>query len=203
VIVARFELQESRELWNLADSRRPARVSRTTGPTTTIDPWFHEKKRRLRASGPGTGDAFIRAFRPRLKRSRRTSWPATRGRRVTHAEFYRDTRFARGASLTRRMSGSSFARAGARAPRAEFYVHIEPGECFLAAGLWRPDPVALGQVRQAIIARPTAGRTGDGNRGFANDSLWMRLPQASARGFPADHPLSKISMGRTSSGLNR
>ena len=35
-----------------------------------------------------------------------------------------------------------------------FYIHIEPGECFLALGVWKPDRDALDQIRRAILERP-------------------------------------------------
>ena len=35
-----------------------------------------------------------------------------------------------------------------------FYLHLEPGACFAAAGLWQPDSAALAKVREAIAARP-------------------------------------------------
>lgn len=34
-----------------------------------------------------------------------------------------------------------------------FYVHVEPGECFVGVGIWRPDSMALGKIRDAIVEK--------------------------------------------------
>ena len=33
-----------------------------------------------------------------------------------------------------------------------FYLHLEPGNCFAAAGIWHPEPAVAQQVRVAIAA---------------------------------------------------
>ncbi len=33
-----------------------------------------------------------------------------------------------------------------------YYLHLEPGSVFAAAGIWHPDPVTLKKVRDAIVA---------------------------------------------------
>ena len=35
-----------------------------------------------------------------------------------------------------------------------FYVHIEPGRCFVAAGFWHPEPPLLEKLRQRILSAP-------------------------------------------------
>src|SRR3990172_8365222 len=70
-----------------------------------------------------------------------------------------------------------------------FYVHIAPGECFLAVGVWRPDRESLSQIRQAIVNESDRWRRARNDRRFCEhfelvgDSL-KRPP----REFPADHP---------------
>jgi len=71
-----------------------------------------------------------------------------------------------------------------------FYLHIEPGNCFLGVGLWRPDSAALGKIRDALVERDDAWRlTRDDpafNRHFslAGDSL-----KNPPRGYAKEHPL--------------
>lgn len=36
-----------------------------------------------------------------------------------------------------------------------FYLHLEPDNCFAAAGVWHPDNSALTKIRTAIVAEPT------------------------------------------------
>ncbi len=154
-------------------------------------PWFQENKRRYELLVLEPAMAFIRDFRPRLKKI--SPYFVASDQRVGGSlmRVYRDTRFAKGGEPYKTNVGIQFRHEQGRDVHApSFYVHIEPGECFLAAGLWRPDPIALGQVRQAIVAWPDRWRRASGNRRFRErfslDGASLKRPP---RGFPADHPL--------------
>jgi uncharacterized protein (TIGR02453 family) len=134
--------------------------------------------------------AFIRAFGPRLKKI--SEFFVASDRRVGGSllRVYRDTRFAKDRSPYKTNAGIQFRHEFGRDIHAPgFYVHIEPRECFLALGLWRPDPVSLDRIRQAVVQRPDRWQQARDDRKFRRrfalegDSL-KRPP----RGFPADHP---------------
>ena len=104
---------------------------------------------------------------------------------------YRDTRFAHDKTPYKTNVGIQFRHEFGRDVHAPgLYVHIAADGCFLAVGVWRPDPDALSRVRQAIVAWPARWWRARGGKKFREcfelqgDSL--RLPP---RGFPADHPL--------------
>ena len=71
-----------------------------------------------------------------------------------------------------------------------YYVHIEPGECFVGVGLWRPDADALGKIRAALVENGAAwikardDKTFSSNYSLAGDAL-TNAP----RGYAKDHPL--------------
>lgn len=71
-----------------------------------------------------------------------------------------------------------------------FYIHLQPGNCFIAGGLWRPEPPVLKRVREFLVDNPDAWLRSARNPAFlrsfvlGGDTL-SRPP----RGFPADHPL--------------
>ena len=71
-----------------------------------------------------------------------------------------------------------------------FYLHIEPGEVFLAAGIWHPESSTLKNVRTLIDEYPkewkklTSNVTGKGGFQLSGDSL-KRPPV----GFAKDHAL--------------
>lgn len=71
-----------------------------------------------------------------------------------------------------------------------FYLHIEPGECFVGVGLWRPDASALGKIRDAIVDKGDAWLKARNDKTFnqkfslAGDSL-VNPP----RGYAKDHSL--------------
>ena len=67
---------------------------------------------------------------------------------------YRDVRFARDKRLYKTHCGASLSRTGAKLAPGLFYIHIEPGGCFVAAGFWHPAPPLLDRLRQRILSAP-------------------------------------------------
>jgi uncharacterized protein (TIGR02453 family) len=71
-----------------------------------------------------------------------------------------------------------------------FYVHVEPGDCFIGVGIWRPDAPSLGKIRDVIAETPNKWKTATGNKTFnkhfklSGESL-SRPP----RGYDKNHPL--------------
>ena len=68
--------------------------------------------------------------------------------------IYRDVRFAKDKRPYKTHCGASLSRTGAKLAPGLFYIHIEPGGCFAAAGFWHPEPPLLGRLRQRILAEP-------------------------------------------------
>ena len=73
-----------------------------------------------------------------------------------------------------------------------FYLHIEPGACFIGAGLWRPEPEALLGIRRAIAEQEDAWRAARDDRHFRqhytlSGEALVNVP----RGFARDHPLAQ------------
>jgi len=152
-------------------------------------PWFQENKWRYEAEVLEPAMGFIHAFQPRLKRI--SSYFVASDRRIGGSlmRVYRDTRFAKDGEPYKTNVGIQFRHEQGRDVHAPgFYVHIAPGECFLAVGLWRPQAEPLGKVRQAIVASPDDWRRARDKRflqRFALDGDSLKRPP---RGFPADHP---------------
>lgn len=71
-----------------------------------------------------------------------------------------------------------------------YYVHIEPEECFLGVGIWRPDSPALRKIRESIVEKGKAWTSASNDKAFkkhfrfTGDSL-----QNAPRGFDKEHPL--------------
>jgi uncharacterized protein (TIGR02453 family) len=72
--------------------------------------------------------------------------------------IYRDTRFSKDKTPYKTQAAVQFLRAAADRDvhQPGFYVHLEPGECFAAAGVWMPDAATLLRIRKAIVAKPAA-----------------------------------------------
>ncbi len=98
--------------------------------------------------------------------------------------IYRDTRFSKDKSPYKTHAGMYFpVRGGKDVHTPGFYLHLEPGSCFAAAGLWHPDAAALAWVREAIVARPGRWKGARSGLSLGGDSL--RRPP---RGYDANHP---------------
>jgi len=71
-----------------------------------------------------------------------------------------------------------------------YYVHIEPGECFIGVGLWRPDADALFRIREGILKKGDTWVAARDDKAFhkhftlAGDAL-TNAP----RGYAKDDPL--------------
>lgn len=103
----------------------------------------------------------------------------------------RDTRFSHDKTPYKTAVAMRFLhRLGQEGAAPGFYLRIEPGNCAVGAGIWRPEPRALDAIRQRIVAEPdrwqqvTAGKTKRSACGFIGESL-KRAPS----GYDPNHPL--------------
>jgi uncharacterized protein (TIGR02453 family) len=117
--------------------------------------WFNANKERYQHELRDPLCAFVAGFAPELAKLSRhlIADPAPNGGSLLR--IYRDTRFARDKSPYKTHAGLWFAPPeGRESPAPGFYLHAGPGEVFMAAGVWRPAPEVLKQVRDAIAAQP-------------------------------------------------
>jgi uncharacterized protein (TIGR02453 family) len=105
--------------------------------------------------------------------------------------IYRDTRFAKDKSPYKTAVGIRFPHRSSRDVHAPgLYLHLEPGEVFIGAGIWHPDSKTTTKIREAIVERPAAWKKAVRSAPFATafelsgDTL-TRAP----RGFDPEHPL--------------
>jgi uncharacterized protein (TIGR02453 family) len=101
----------------------------------------------------------------------------------------RDTRFSGDKAPYKTWQGARlFHERRKQVPAPSFYLHLQPGNCFVGAGLWRPEPATQRQVRQFIFDNPggwkAAARAAVFRRRYDLDGedMLVRPP----RGFPAD-----------------
>lgn len=107
--------------------------------------------------------------------------------------IYRDVRFSKEKIPYKTNIGIRFHHERAKDVHSPgFYVHIEPGNCFIGAGIWRPDSDSLGSIRDWIVKK---------------ESLWLEVINYSRfnthfslggstlirppRGYDKEHPLIK------------
>ena len=157
-------------------------------------PWFQENKERYIQEVREPAIAFIRAFQPRLASISQYFVASDRTVGGSLMRVYRDTRFAKGEPYKTNV-GIQFRHEQGRDIHAPgFYVHIAPGECFLCAGLWRPEPPALASIRQAIVEWPDRwGRARDNKKLPPPLRAGRREPEASAPRPSRRAPLDRRS----------
>lgn len=62
----------------------------------------------------------------------------------------RDVRFSKDKSPYKNNLGAYFSIGGKNSKNAGYYIHLQPNECFLASGIWMPEPPELYKIRQEI-----------------------------------------------------
>jgi len=154
-------------------------------------PWFQENKQRYEAEVLEPSLAFIREFASRLKKI--SPYFVASDRRVGGSlmRVYRDTRFGKDKTPYKTNVGIQFRHEFGKDVHAPgFYVHLAPGECFLALAVWRPDKDALALIRQAILDHPDRWKRARNDSKFrARFQLDGNSLKTPPRGYPADHPL--------------
>lgn len=102
--------------------------------------------------------------------------------------IYRDTRFAKDKTPYKTHAAVQFRHAAtandAHAPG--FYIHFEPGDCFVAGGIWQPESEALLAIRKRIAAKDPAWLAVKKSKLplYTEDAL-KRPP----KGFSPEHPM--------------
>lgn len=116
------------------------------------------------------------------------SIPAIQGGSVF--QIHRDTRFSNDKTPYKTASAAWFAHDSGGGPHGAapgLYLHLEPGNCFVGAGMYRPPTAALNAIRDKIVATPgawTRARNAVTDAGF--ELLGDRL-KTSPRGYDRDH----------------
>ena len=62
----------------------------------------------------------------------------------------RDIRFSKDKTPYKTNLGASITKGGRKSPLAGYYFQVEPGNSFIAGGLWMPEAINLKKVRQEI-----------------------------------------------------
>ena len=68
--------------------------------------------------------------------------------------IFRDVRFSKDKLPFKSNYGCFIARGGKKSGFAGYYLHIQPGECFLSGGIYMPLPEYLQAIRQEIYYHP-------------------------------------------------
>lgn len=64
--------------------------------------------------------------------------------------IFRDVRFSKDKTPYKKHFGAYLSQGGRKWEGAGIYLHVEPGNSFLSAGMWEPQPALLKAVRQEL-----------------------------------------------------
>lgn len=149
-------------------------------------PWFLKHKTEFEDVARQPCLRFVTDLRLRLREV--SPWLVANPKPVGGSLFriYRDVRFSKDKSPYKTHLGMHFPHASSseavHAPG--LYLHLEPKGCFLAGGVWQPDPKSLARIRDAIAWKQDEWREAKRGLKLGGDTL-SRAP----RGYPADHPM--------------
>lgn len=155
-------------------------------------PWFEKNKRRYEAEVRSPALEFVRAMGERLPQISGHLVADDRKVGGSMMRIYKDVRFSKDKRPYKTNVGLHFRLdVGKDVHAPGLYLHLEPGQCFVGGGLWRPDRDALESIRVAIDTKQAEFRALVSDpkltRVFARD-ISGGLKRA-PRGYPSDHPL--------------
>lgn len=146
--------------------------------------WFARNKDRFEATVRDPALRFIAAFAAPLAKLSPHFVADPRPARGSLFRIYRDTRFSHDKRPFKTHVGIHFSHETGKDVHAPiFYLHLELGGCFAAAGVWQPDAPALARIRAAIVRQPAPWGKIARKLELAGESL-SRPP----RGFDPQHP---------------
>jgi uncharacterized protein (TIGR02453 family) len=153
--------------------------------------WFTDNKARYESSIKEPALDFIEDFAAPLEKISKhfVADPSLQGGSLFR--IHRDTRFSKDKTPYKTNTGLHFRHFMAKDAHAPgFYLHIQPGECFMGVGLWRPETKVAYAIREHIDENQAAWKKATRSKRFTDvyqlggDSL-VRPP----KGFDDDHPL--------------
>jgi len=109
--------------------------------------WFEKNRSRYEAAKTDYL-AFVAATLKQLQKAD----PSLEGLEPKQCVFRinRDVRFSKNKAPYKSNMGASFSKGGKKINAAGYYFHCEPGQAFIAGGLWMPEAADLKKIRQEI-----------------------------------------------------
>jgi uncharacterized protein (TIGR02453 family) len=129
--------------------------------------WFNENKQRYEEEVLDVALRFIQSMQDPLAEiaPRFTAIPKRMGGSLMRV--YRDTRFSKNKTPYKTNIGIQFRHEQAKDVHAPgYYVHIDPDQVFLGAGMWRPASDALRGIRERIATKPAEWERTRDDKGF-------------------------------------
>lgn len=152
--------------------------------------WFNENKSRYEEQVLDVALRFVQSMQDPLAEiaPHFTAIPKRMGGSLMRV--YRDTRFSKNKTPYKTNIGIQFRHEQARDVHAPgYYVHIDPDQVFLGAGMWRPASDALRGIRERISEKPAEWERVRDDKIFKRHfKLGGETLTRPPRGFDKEHP---------------
>ena len=152
--------------------------------------WFLRNKERYETAVRGPFISFIGDLGTPLKKINPHMIADPRPVGGSMMRIYRDIRFSRDKSPYKTSIAAHFWHSqGKEGVTPAYYLHLEPGQSMIGAGIWRPEAGALKKIRDAIVADSKAWQ------GYICGAVLLNLRMAGESlkrppaGYDPKHPL--------------
>lgn len=147
--------------------------------------WFEANRPRYEAEARGPMLAFIERLSERLPEVSPHFVADARPVGGSMFRIHRDTRFSKDKTPYKTSLAAHFRHRTADNPHTPgFYLRLEPGGSLGGGGIWRPDSVALGKIRDRIVSEPEEWGAVLAS-GIALEGDALKRPPA---GYDREHP---------------
>jgi uncharacterized protein (TIGR02453 family) len=153
--------------------------------------WFNKNKERYVEDVQQPVLDFVASMAPGLRKISKNFVADPRPVGGSMFRIYRDVRFAKDKTPYKTAVGVSFPHRAAKDVHSPgFYLHLEPGDVFIGAGIWQPDTATAHTIRTSIVERSAAWKKAAHSSPFSKSFDLMEESLVRApRGFDPDHPL--------------
>jgi uncharacterized protein (TIGR02453 family) len=153
--------------------------------------WFQANKNRYDGSVKEPALDFIEEFAKPLAKISPHFEANARASGGSLFRIHRDTRFGADKTPYKHNTGLHFRHERAKDAHAPgFYLHLQPRQCFMGVGIWRPESKVAYQIREHIAANPAEWKKATRSAKFKglyqlNGEALKRPP----KGFDPEHKL--------------
>jgi uncharacterized protein (TIGR02453 family) len=153
--------------------------------------WFKANQAKFEDAVRTPALEFVRDMAPRLEALSPHFLASDKKVGGSLFRIHRDTRFSKDKTPYKTHTGIQFRHEEGKSAHAPcFYLHLEPGEVFVGAGIWRPDTATAKRIREAIVEDPQAWKKATQRKAFTKRfALSGESLKRPPRGFDAEHPL--------------
>ncbi len=153
--------------------------------------WFTENKGRYEKDVRDAAVELVRQLDKPLAKAAPMLEAVAKGHGGSVMRIYKDTRFSKDKTPYKTNVGISLrhqADSNIHAPGV--YIHLDPQECFVGCGSWRPQRDVLSAIRAAIDADPKRWIKARDQKAFREHFHFVgESLKSTPRDYPKDHPM--------------